>query len=255
MGHSAAGERPQVLIAGGSGGLGSAIGRSLARDGWKVTLSFRNNPERAEKVASQLRADGHQADTVQLDLTNESSVRAAVDGVTGPLKGVVYAAGPSIPLGHISKQPVARFASTVHADVVGCYTLVHTAIPRLRESQGVVVALSTLAVHRYVNKDVLSAAPKAAVETIIRGVASEEGRFGIRANCVAAGLIEGEGMWNELLERGDYNEQMLAAARGEIPLRRFGTPEDIGNAAAFLMSDAARWITAQTLTVDGGYTA
>ncbi|WKU03529.1 SDR family NAD(P)-dependent oxidoreductase [Micromonospora sp. HUAS LYJ1] len=247
--------RPQALIAGGSGGLGGAIGRCLARDGWRVVLGYRSGAGRAQKVADELVDAGHEASTVHLDLSQEASVRAAVAGLDGTLDGVVYAAGPSIPLGHISRQSVERFGSTVTADVVGCYTLVHHAIPRLREARGRIVAVSTLAVRRYVNRDILSAAPKAAVETVIRGVASEEGRFGIRANCVAAGLIEGEGMWKELIERGDYNEAMLEAARNELPMRRFGTPDDIGNAAAFLMSDAAGWITAQTLVVDGGYTA
>jgi 3-oxoacyl-[acyl-carrier protein] reductase len=83
--------------------------------------------------------------------------------------------------------------------------------------------VTTPAVERYPKRDLLSSAPKAAVQAIVRGIASEEGRYGVRANCVAVGLLEGEGMWDMLIERGDYTEEALAIAKRNIPLRRPGS--------------------------------
>jgi NAD(P)-dependent dehydrogenase (short-subunit alcohol dehydrogenase family) len=98
----------------------------------------------------------------------------------------------------------------------------------------------------------LSAAPKAVVEQIIRAVALEYGKYGVRANCVAPGLIDG-GLIHDLLESGDYTQSMIDAARQNTPLRCLGAPEDVAEAVAFFASAKARWITGQTLFVDGGY--
>jgi NAD(P)-dependent dehydrogenase (short-subunit alcohol dehydrogenase family) len=117
---------------------------------------------------------------------------------------------------------------------------------------GVVAALVTPAIRRYAVKDVLSAAPKAAIEALVRGIAAEEGRFGVRANCVGVGVIE-DGMYHKLIETGDFDERFLQATRDVVALRRLGAAQDIANAVEFLVSDRAAYITGQTLMVDGGY--
>jgi NAD(P)-dependent dehydrogenase (short-subunit alcohol dehydrogenase family) len=100
---------------------------------------------------------------------------------------------------------------------------------------------------------VLSVAPKGAIEALLRGIAREEGRNGVRANAVAVGVVDA-GMFPKLVERGELSQQWIDAAIRNTPLRRFGKPQDIADAAVFLASSRARYITGQTLFVDGGYT-
>jgi len=244
-----------AFVAGGSGGIGRAICKQLAEAGCDVALTYRNGRERAEETAALVRAAGRKAVVLQVDLRDEKAVARAVDETAldfGALHTAIYAAGPYIHMRHISRIEPALFRDTMEQDAFGCFNLIHAALPHLRSAKGSFVALSTPALRRYAVKDVLSAAPKAAIEALVRGVAAEEGRFGIRANGVGVGVIE-DGMYHALVETGDFDQRFLEASRQNMALRRLGTAEEIAEAVVFLASARARWITGQTLMVDGGY--
>jgi NAD(P)-dependent dehydrogenase (short-subunit alcohol dehydrogenase family) len=246
-----------VLVGGGSGGIGRAICRQLADDGWNVALTYYRGKDSAAAALEEIGRTGREARAFQVDLTDAEQAATVVRDAAslGNLAGVVYAAGPSMAMDYIANLDPGAFAQSVDIDIKGCFNLVRPALGHLRESKGSVIALSTQATARYAKKNLLSSAPKAAIENIVKGIAVEEGRFGVRANTLAVGVLEGEGAWEKLLASGAYTEALLKAAKAAIPLGRFGTPDDIAATVRFLLSDAAAWITGQTIYVDGGYSA
>jgi 3-oxoacyl-[acyl-carrier protein] reductase len=244
-----------ALVAGGSGGVGGALCRALAADGWDVVLTYLSNKARAVDVADAVTRLGRQAVVAQLDLRDEEATAelVAAAGNGAPLHGVVYAAGPPLTIDYASNIPPARMREQLLADTGAAYNLFQPAIARLRETRGAILSVTTPGIRRVVKKHVLSAPPKAAIEAIVRAIAAEEGRNGIRANCLGIGLIE-DGVWDSLVEQDHYTERNLANARREIALGTLGRATDVAAMGAYLMSPAAAWISGQTIDVDGGYT-
>lgn len=249
--------RGTAFISGGSGGIGAATALRLAARGDLVILAYNSNKARAAALAGRIEAEGGRAETVRIDLREEEAVRSALDEAAarhGGIDCVVSAHGPFIHMRHISRIEPTLFRDTLHADALAAYHLLHHALPHLRKSRGSIVALSTAATGRYASTDILSVAPKATIEALVRGIAVEEGRFGIRANCVAVGLLE-DGMFDALAEAGSFTDDFIEKSLRNIPLRRMGNSAEIADAIAFLSGPEAGYITGQVLRVDGGYAA
>lgn len=244
-----------VIVAGGSGGVGAAICRRFAAAGAKVALTYLRGLERAGKVAADVAALGSEALIAPVELTDKAAVQDFIRTVVdrfGAVHTAVYAAGPMLTMHHISSLDPDDFRAHVGTDLFGCYNFLQSSLAELRKARGVAISVGTSAIRRYAAQDILSSAPKAAIESVIRGIALEEGRYGVRANMVGVGVIT-DGMYEGLVANGAFTDKWLEATKRILALRRLGTAEDIAEATEFLASDRAKFITGQTLMVDGGY--
>ena len=242
-----------AIVAGGSGGIGAAVVEDLARRGANVVFTYHSKKAAADVVVGTVRNLGRQAEAHQLALEDAEATQAFVDDVAakyGRVHSVVYAAGPPLDLNYISQLTPQTWSRVFRADVDGCFNLLWSALRHLkRQGGGTIVAVITAAVDRPPPRDILSAAPKAAIQALVRGIAREEGRAGVRANCVGPGWIDA-GLGTEAMAHIDqaYIERFL----GQIPLRRVGEADEIAQAVTFLLSDKAKYMTGATLPVAGG---
>lgn len=253
--------RPGVaVVVGATGGLGEASARLLAARGARVLLTYRTNRTHADELAQDLmQRHGHDAcaGVHALDVLDPAAARTWTSQLADSgmeVHTLVYAAGPHVPQVHLSKMTPDEFRRQIDDDLVATFNVLTAFLPLLRASHGSIVALSTAATDRYASRDGLSAIPKGGVEQLIRGIAVEEGRFGVRANSIGIGMNTA-GMAQRLMAAGDLDEVALEAARRNTPLRRFGSGDDIAQAVCFLASDAAGFVSGQRLNVDGGYSA
>jgi NAD(P)-dependent dehydrogenase (short-subunit alcohol dehydrogenase family) len=243
-----------AVVIGGSGGLGQAICLELARQGCNVALSYRNNVQAAQAVVASLQALGVQAHAFALQLSEREQVAAALQAVHqqfGRIHTVVFASGADISMVHVANIDPDEWQRTMAGDLDGFFHVVKASLPLMRaDGGGSFVAITSAGIVRHPPMDILSTVPKAGIEALVRGIAREEGRYQIRANSVAPGIVDG-GLFLRLKEQ--VKPEFVDAMRRNTALRRFGTAEEVAKVAVFLASDAAAYVTGQQLAVDGGY--
>lgn len=244
-----------VLVTGGAGlGIGHAISAAVAADGWTVAIGDQD-AHAAERLAADLRTRGHDAVATHLDVAVEESVeRFFRESLTGlpPLRGLVNSAGVGLvkPLAQVETAEWDR----LHAvDLRGAFLCIRAAIPVLAANGGgsIVNIGSVQALGPHVGYSSYAAA-KAGLIGLTRGVAADHGHDGIRCSIVHPGLVDSPQNREILAQWGDAAGWMDDYVRTRQMIPRPIQPGEIGATVAFLLSDAARSITAAELIVDGG---
>jgi NAD(P)-dependent dehydrogenase (short-subunit alcohol dehydrogenase family) len=245
-----------ALVIGGSGGVGTAICKELVESQVPLLLTYNSNQTQAEALVSELQAVSKDVACCQVSLQDLTSLEAALDlglKAYGRLHSVFIATGYDIPQSSISEVTPELWQRVMRSDAEGAFNAVHATLPHLRTGGGgSYVHISSAGLLKYPPLDILSVAPKAAVEELIKGVAKEEGINNIRANSIAIGVIE-TGIFLRLKEQGVFDDAWIEGVKSALPLNRFGQPKEVAKMAVFLASNNAAYTTGQLIPVDGGF--
>lgn len=244
-------EGKTALVVGASRGIGEAIARRLADEGARIAIANRHY-ESAWRSADGLRDDGAEVWSGEVDASDRSSVSATVDAVAehfGQLDIVVHNAATSTAdlIEDLSEEALEL---TLAVNLKACFHLARAALPHLRKSgSGRILITSSVTGPRVVmSRNAHYAASKAGVNGFIRAAAMEFARDGITVNGVEPGFI----LTPSLQEYSSAAE--LESMASYIPMKALGEPDDVAGAMAFLASHDAKYITGQTIVVDGGST-
>lgn len=240
-----------AFVLGGSGGLGSAICFAFARAGVPVGLSYHSDEAAAAAVVADIEALGGTAMAFQVDSSDRVSMAAALQATAegfGALHSVVYAGGAAFSPQFFSQTEEHVWQDWLKYDVMGAINLASAAVPHLRQSRGSFTALSTYQGDMVEIRGGPSAVSKAAVDRMVKVIAKEEGRYGVRANSVRCGWIGTEGVERLFQQMPTLREEKART----VPLGRIGYPSEIGETVVFLSSRRAGFITGVNLTADGG---
>lgn len=234
------------LITGGSRGIGAGIVKQLAEEGARVAFTYTSRPDAAEEVLAGLPGEGHFH--FKMDISDESSIvegfKMALEKLEN-LNGLVNNAGITRDQ-ILMRMKTADFDDVIQTNLRGTFLCTKSVLKTMMKARsGSVVSITSVIGQTGNAGQANYAASKAGVEAFTKSMAQEVGSRGLRFNCVAPGFIQTE--MTEVLS-DDQKQSIL----NQIPLQHLGSVEDIAHSVSFLLSDEARYISGQTLAVNGG---
>lgn len=237
-----------ALVTGASRGIGRSAALALAQSGAQVLVHYGHGAKEAKAVVEEIRASGGKAEAIGADLsspTGPADLARKVQAIVGDRLDILVANAGVSQAASIEDTTIEDFDRQFAVNVRAPFFLVQQLLPILGERSSIVFT-SSLAAHAAVGMLPAYAATKGAIDTLVRHFAAILGPRGIRVNAVAPGVVDTDMSSFAKTDVGrDYTLGIQA-------LKRVAQPDDIGGAIAFLASDAARWITGETLRVDGG---
>jgi len=244
-----------VAIVTGSGrGIGAAIAKGLAKDGYAVAVNYIHNEAAASQVVSEIKSTGGIAFAIQADISKDADVVrlfAAVDRNFGTLTALINNGGVTGKFGRVEELSAATLESVFSVNVIGAFLCCREAVRRMSTrnggSGGNIVNISSRAAQiGGAGEWIHYAATKGALDTLTIGLAREVAAEGIRVNAVAPGLID-----TELHAAAGIPDRMQRLAP-TVPMGRPGTADEVAGCVRFLLSSAAAYVTAAILPVSGG---
>jgi 2-hydroxycyclohexanecarboxyl-CoA dehydrogenase len=239
-----------IIVTGGGSGIGRATAQRAAREGAGVAIIDRdgdNGRTTAEMIGKQARA-------YQCDVSDNQQVAATVEAIgddLGRVAGVVTAAGI---FGAGDMRPahevtIEDFLHVLGVNLVGTFAVIKYALPMLIDGGGAIVTIASTAAIRGHGFGAAYTASKGGVDALTRLLAVQYGPRGVRANCICPGGVDTP------MTAGSFaTDEAKARAKQRVPIGRYAQPEDIADVAVFLLSNDARYLTGQTLPVEGGAT-
>ena len=241
-----------AVITGSSRGIGRSIAENMARAGAKVVVSSRK-ADACEKVVAAIRDAGGEAISVPCNISDPAQLKNLVDKTVeawGRLNILVCNAAVNPYFGPMETMPEDAYDKIMNCNLKSSFLLCRMAGPLMATAGGgSIIIVSSIGGHQGSETLAVYGMAKAADFSLVKSLAVEWGPRGIRANCIAPGLIKTD-LSRVLWE----NPKLLKNVEEGSPVRRIGQPDDIGGVAVFLASKAAAYLTGQTIVVDGGLT-
>lgn len=244
---------PCAVVVGGSRGIGRAVSLALTAQASTVAIIYRGNVEAAEATTRRIADSGATPLSFQADVTDPKAVKAAIDAIhaeAGSIDILVHAAGGSSSWKNVRDLSHREWTAIIDIDLNGFFNVVGPTLRIMHEQRkGSIVAISSIAARACSPRSAQTAAAKAGLEAMIRVIAREEGRYGIRANAVSVGLTDTD-MGQDAIRH--WGEAMTKRIIDQAALARMGTPEEVASVVAFLASDQASYVTGRVVCADGG---
>ena len=236
-----------ALVTGGGSGIGLGIARQFIHSGAKVVITGRN-PEKLQEARNEL---GENCFVIQNDVTDKSSHPALIrqiENEIGPIDVLVNNAGMHSKVSSLEMEDDA-FQKIIDINLNSVFALSREVLKKMvPRGRGSVINISSMSALYGLPQIAAYSSSKTALLGLTRALASEFSYSGVRINAIAPGFIESE-MLNKVMKKDPERKQKVL---GRTPMRRFGTPDEIGHSAVFLASDASKFITGICLPVDGG---
>lgn len=252
-------QNAKVLVTAASQGLGAATARLFSQEGAEVTINSRS-AEKLETVAADIQNEtGNVVHVVDGDVSNAQTAAEVVEQAATDMCGidilVTNAGGP--PAGTFEAFDQATWEAAVQLNLLSAVSLIRAALPHLKQSdKAAILTITSISARQPVNNLTLSNAIRPAVIGLTKTLSQELGADGIRVNSILPGTTDTERVVSLMQSRAAKNnttiEEEYQRAAQETSLKRIGRPEEFANAAVFLCSPAASFITGVSLTVDGG---